>query len=181
MALELVADILFALIDLVRMSLIVAIPGFLLVLAGQHLFKKLREKFKLNWIQAAGITTYAIVLAIVFIVYLYPFALSFMERAQTGSAPVPIMELTLVDYGVMVFATIAKNLLTALVFTFLLLPLLFFASFASEKIRERHKMPEIANTFVAVFCTAFVSWAIVLFIFPWILNGVLYLLFWSQI
>ncbi len=182
MVLELIGETAFALIDLLRMALIAAIPAFVLTLLGQALFKKIRgKKKKTSWIVAAFAASYSVMLIVVFFLYLFPLYLGFVESDLAKQTPLPEMQLTVVDYGVAFFATIVKNLISAVVLTILLLPLLFFASFVSEKIEERKKLPALANTFIAVYCTALLAWVIILFVFPWVLSGILYLLFWSQI
>jgi hypothetical protein len=182
MVLEIIGETAFALVDLLRMALIAAIPAFVLTLLGQLLFKKIRgKKKKTSWIVAAFAASYIVMLAVIFFLYLFPLYLGFVESDLAKQTPPPEMQLTVVDYGVAFFATIVKNALSAAVLTILLLPMLFFASFVSEKIGEKKKLPALANTFIAVYCTALLAWVIILFVFPWVLSGILYLLFWSQI
>ena len=182
MPFQLIGEAAFALIDLLRMALIAAIPAFVLTLFGQLLFKKIRgKKKKTSWIAAAFAASYIIMFAVVLLLYLFPFYLGFIESDLAKQIAPPEMQLTIIDYGMAFFSTILKNALSAAVLTILLLPLLFFASFVSEKIEEKKKLPAPANTFIAVYCTALLAWVIILFIFPWVLSGIIYLLFWSQI
>ena len=59
------------------------------------------------------------------------------------------------------------------------MPLIFFAAFVEEKFREKTKLPELANLFIAIFVTAFAAWIILLFIFPWIYAAIFELLWWG--
>ncbi len=181
MPLQSIGSLLFDAVDLLRMALVVAVPGFVLTLVGQWLFKKMRKRFGLNWVQAAFVSTFIITLAIVFLLYLFPYYLAVIETKPIADLPIAEVQVTFVDHGIAFFSTIVKNLLTGLVFTILLLPLIFFGSFVSEKIDEKKKLHPLANTFAAVYCTALLIWIIILFVFPWALSGLVYLLYWSQI
>ena len=181
MVLDLIAEIVFSLLDFVRMVLIVAIPVFLVVLPSQKLHAFLKKRFKLSWILASFATTCLVLLPVVFVLYLAPFFAGYMSSNLVGQPAPDFMQLTALDYAMAVLATIVKNLLSVLLFAILLMPLLFLASFAEEKIEERFKLPKLANTFIAVFLTTVFSWIVVLFIFPWIVNAVLWKLYWSAI
>ncbi len=181
MVLELIADIVFALIDLLRLSLIVAIPAFLVMLVGQKVNAFLKEKFNLSWIVSVFISTIVVLIPIVFALYLMPFMAGYFET-QTVGQPVPeFMETTLLDQAMAVILTVVKNLLSALLFAILLLPMIFFGAFAEEKIWEKIKLPKLVIRFIAVLLTTALAWLIVLFVFPWIINAIFWKLYWSPI
>ena len=175
------ADIALALVDLVRMSLIAAIPAFLLVLLGQRLNQYIKDKYKLTWIVSAFAATFVVLIPIVFIAYLVPLSLGFLGSQLLWEAAPEFMQPTLLDHAMAIVATVLKNLLSALLFAILLMPLLFFGSFADETLQKRFKLPKLANLFVSVFLTAALAWIIVLFVFPWVVSAVLWKLYWSPI
>ena len=178
MPLEFAAEVVLSLIDLIRMSLMVAIPAFFVVLAGQKLHKKLGEKFGFNWIVSAFVTAFAILLPIVFVLYLILFPGVVVEEALPE-----FMQPTFLDYAMVFVLTVVKNLLSVLLFALLLMPLIFFASFVDEVLKERlkqFKIPVPANTFLVVFITTFLAWVIVLS-FDWILPALVWKLYWSPI
>ena len=122
---------------------------------------------------------FIVLLPIVFLAYLIPYALGYFASPFVGMPLPEFMQLTLVDYAMMVILTIVKNVITAFIFAVLLMPLLFFAAFVDEKFKEKTKLPELANLFIAIFITAFAAWIIILFIFPWIYTAIFELLWWG--
>jgi hypothetical protein len=181
MALDLIIGFVSALVDLVRMSLIVAIPAFLLCLPGQRLLHWLEKRYKLSWIVAGFLTIFLILLPIVFILYLVPYWIGYSESALVGLPTPEFMQITALDYAMAFVATVVKNVLSAFLFAILLMPLLFFASFVQEYLEKRFKLNALANVFAATFLTSALAWAIILFAFPWIVNAVFWKLYWSPI
>jgi hypothetical protein len=176
-----IAGFFLAVIDLLRLSLIVAIPAFLIVLAAQRLNAFIKKRLKLSWIATAFLATFAAMLPITFIAYLAPFLVGYSSSPFAGM-PVPdFLQLTAIDYTMAVISTIIKNIITAFVLSVLLLPLIFLATYLDEKLGQKLKVPKLANTFLAIFITAAISWIIVLFIFPWIYTGLFELLWWGGI
>jgi len=180
MALDLVSGYILPIIDILVMSIKVAVPAFLLVLAGQRLNKYIKEKLKASWIVSVFISTFALLVPIVFALYLLPYYSGYIGSPIAGMPAPDIMQMTFLDLAMAVISTILKNILSALLFAILLMPLVFFASFVEEKLREKLKVPAIANLFIAVFITALVSWLLILFVFPWIIDAVFWKLYWSE-
>jgi len=180
MPVDLIADLASAVLDLLRMALIAAIPAFLLALIGARLHKMLAKKFRLEWIQSVFAATFIILLPIIFLLYLVPYWLAFMETPSMGAAP-GFAATGIVEYGLAFFLTIAKNIITAFVFALLLLPLVFLAAFISEILEKRVKLKGLPNSFAAVYLTALIAWMVVFFVFPWIYSGVIYMLFWGSL
>jgi len=179
MPLDLIIGFVLALADLVRMSLIVAIPAFLLCLPGQRLLHFFEKRYNLSWIIAAFLSIFLILLPIVFVLYLVPYWAGYSQSALVGQPTPEFMQNTPIDYAMAFVATVAKNVLSAFLFAILLMPLLFFASFAQECLEKRFKPNPFVNAFAACFLTSLLAWAIVLFIFPWIVNAVFWKLYWS--
>ena len=179
MPLQLISEFAVATVELLWIALVTAVPAFALVLVGQAVFKKVNEKFKLGWIQAALLATFAVMLPIVFVFYLVPYYIAFSGTAQQ-TAP-EFLQITGVEYVVAFFFTIVKNLASTAIFAVLLMPWLFLASFASEKLKERFNLQGHPNTFASVFLTSLAAWIVVLFVFPWLVGGLFYLLYWGTI
>ncbi len=181
MPLDLILGTVLALVDFVRMSLIVAIPTFLLSLPGQRLLHFFEKRYKFSWIVAAFLAIFLILLPIVFILYLVPYWAGFAASSLVGMPTPEFMQNTPLDYAMAFVATIVKNVLSAVLFTILLMPLLFFAAFVQEYLEKKYKLPALANAFAAAFLTSALAWIIVLFVFPWIINAVFWKLYWSPI
>jgi len=180
MPLQFIAETAIALLDIAVITLIVAIPAFIVLLPAQKLNTWLKEKFSLSWSAAAFATAFLILLPIVFALYLIPLAIGASLVKAAGTNP-EFMQLTMLDYAMAVIATIVKNLLSTLLFTILLMPLVFFASFAREKVEQRFKVHRLAKDFLATFLTTGLAWAILLFVFPWVPTAIIWKLYWSPI
>lgn len=181
MPLEFIAELAFALVDLARMTIIVSIPAFLIVLLAQKLNQYIRAKSSLSWILAAFATTFLVLLPIVFVLYLVPFWAGYAASPLVSEQAPAAMQLTPIDYAMAVIATVFKNLLSALLFAVMLLPFIFFAAFAEEKVRERFKLPAFLNTFIATFLTTALAWIVILFVFPWVVPAIFWKLYWGPI
>ena len=130
---------------------------------------------------SSDLTTLIVLIPLVFIAYLVPYSLGFFESELALQQAPEFMQLTMLDYAMAIIATVVKNLLSAILFTILLMPLVFFAAFAEEKVKERLKLPALASTFAAVFLTAALAWIVLLFVFPWVINAIFWKLYWSPI
>ncbi|MDD5148821.1 MAG: hypothetical protein PHH08_05150 [Candidatus ainarchaeum sp.] len=165
-------------IDLLRIALILAVPLFLASIPVFFFKNRVSKKFSLNWIQSAVLTTYVAVTIILIFLYLWPYCLGFAESIVAHQTPPSMLAMTPADLALAVIFTILKILSSALVLTILLLPLEFFAEFVSDRLKEK-KLPAPAKTFIGAYCTSLLVTIIILFVFPWIANGVIYLIYWG--
>ncbi|MDD5163658.1 MAG: hypothetical protein PHD95_05635 [Candidatus ainarchaeum sp.] len=177
MALD-VLSIALGIIDLLRIALIIAIPLFLVSIPALFFKNWLVKKFSLNWIQSALIATYLAVTIILIFLYVFPYYLGFSESILAKQIPPGMLAITPADIAVAIFLTILKILVNALILTIIVLPLEFFAEFASDKLKEK-KFPQLAKNFVIAYCTGLLVTIIILFVFPWIINGIVFLLYWG--
>ena len=166
------------LVDLLRMSLVVAVPAFLLVLVGKKVNQYIRDKYNYSWIVAAALSVAVVLTPIVFALYLIPYALGYLESPLVGQVAPEFMQLTLVDYAMALVSTVFKNVLSIVLFTVLLMPLLFIGSFIGEKVEERKKLSPMVHDFVTVFLTAVVAWVIV-FVLDYVGIGLIPAVFWK--
>jgi hypothetical protein len=170
--------IVLGIIDLLRIALIISIPLFLAAIPALFLKNKLAKKFSLNWIQSALITTYLAVTIILIFLYLVPYYLGFLESILAKQTPPAILALTPLDLAAAVLLTIIKIVISAIILTIIVFPLEFFAEFVSDKLKEK-KIPRLAKNFVIAYCTSLLVTIIILFVFPWILNGIIFLIYWG--
>ena len=172
------ASIVFGLLDFLRIVIFVTVPVFLVSLPVLFAKERIAKKF-----QSALITTYLAVTIILIFLYLYPYALGFSQSQIAGQTAPSILATTPQDILIAVFLGIIKILTTALILTVLLLPFEFFAVFAAEKLKEAKisgkEIPLLAQTFAAAFCTCLLALIIVFFIFPWTVNGIIFLIYWG--
>ena len=166
---------------LLWMALLVAVPVFLVSFPAQRLHSLIGKRFNLSWIVSAFLSCFLVLLPIVFVLYIVPFSLGYFESPLSGLVVPEGLQLTLLDYAMAFVATVFKNLLSALLFAVLLMPLLFFASFVGEWLEKRFKVHSLANRFIAVFLTSLLAWVIILFVFPWIVGAVFWKLYWGPV
>ncbi len=173
-----VLSVALGIMDLLRIALIISIPLFLASIPALLFKNWLAKKFSLSWIQSALITTYLAVTIILIFLYLFPYYLGFSESILAKQIPPSMLAITPADIAVAIFLTILKILVNALILTIILLPLEFFAEFASDKLKEK-KFPQLAKNFVIAYCTGLLATIIILFVFPWIISGIVFLLYWG--
>lgn len=177
---NLIVEVFSAVIDILRISLITAIPAFIFTLIAVFLHKKLVERFDFSWIKSAFVSTYAVVTVVVAIIYLFPFLLGFLESPLSFQPQPEIFQNTALDYLKAVIFSLVKVLINGFVFSIVLLPLIFLGTYIFEKLNEKfEKLHQIIKMFVSVYCTALVAWLILLFVFPWLLTGLFFLLYWG--
>ena len=181
MPLNLIFGAILALIDLLRITLITAIPAFLIALAGEQLHLRLSKRFSLSWAKSTAISTYLIVTLLIMVLYLVPLYIGFSESPLTGIPTPEVFQVGLLETVVAGVIILLRLLVIGILFTLLLLPFLFFSSYALEKSRERlaKRIPGLVHKFVATFATALLAWIVLLFVFPWALGGLLYLLYFA--
>jgi len=179
MPLNIAFEFLIAAIELIRLALIAAIPCFAIVLAAEQLHKKAAQRFKLSWAQATLFSTYLIVTLLIMVLYALPFYLGWLE-SPLSRQPIPVeLQPTLFEVATAALFSIAKILISGAIFTVLLLPFAFFATYVLEKIAEKKRLPAFANKFVAVFAACLLAWLLLLFVFPFAFGGLVYLVYWG--
>ncbi len=180
MPLNIAFEVLLAIIELLRLSIITVIPCFVIALGAEQLHSRISKRFSLSWAKSALISTYLAVTLLIIFLYSIPGYLGWAESPLTGK-PIPAeLQPTALDIAALLLFAIVKILLTALIYSILLLPFIFFATYVLEKLREREKpFPQLVNKFIAVFAAVLLAWIILLFVFPFSAGGLLYLLYWS--
>ena len=139
MPLDILSEFISAAILLLRLGIITAIPCFPAVLIGERLHNKISKRFSLSWIKATLLSTYLIVTLLIIFLYLVPLYYGWIESPLTGEALPPELQPGLFDLASLFLLSAVKILLAALVYTILLLPFMFFATYVLEKLKDYFK------------------------------------------
>ncbi|MFH1256250.1 MAG: hypothetical protein V1494_03060 [Candidatus Diapherotrites archaeon] len=175
---ENIAGLVFASIfEFLKGSFINSIPLFIIVLFGMWLKEKLKRKYRLSWVKSVFAATFIICLALIAFANLQPWFFALGEQTA-GTAP-PVISETILDSVFFAAATLVLFFLKALVVSLVLLPLEFVGAFVSEAIEKKFKWHSLARLYISVFVMTAIASALILFAFPWILTGIIYLVFFT--
>ncbi len=176
MAADIVANLFSTVFSLLWASFWYSIPVFLLLFLVNPIHRFFRERFKQTWVLASLASTYVIVLALLIVAYLAP-AFSAANENDLGFAPAALAP----SFGELVLSYVAvwfRLLLLAVFFAVLLLPAEFLGVFWMEWFSKRVKNRVVAR-FLSVWLTVLIVVGVVLFALPWIIPGLLYLIYWA--
>ena len=177
MVLELAFNLFFSAVDLLKMAFIVSVPAFCGVLLGKELKKAIEKKIKGSWLKSAFIVTYIFSFVIVFLLYVFPLISASSELSQRF---VPEeLNPTLTDSIIAVGWALIKILFAAFVIAIFLVLLEFVGLYVFEWLEKKYKLNYFAGLFVGVFAASLVALIIVLFLFPWTLTGLIYLIYFA--
>jgi len=168
-------DFLFTIIDLLKGSLFVSIPVFALVLVGAFLHKKLSKKFKLSWFNTAAIITLLFALVFVSIAFFYPLFYS----SQAVSYEMPVDPDPTEDFNANIeFVSIAfyRIIVVSIALATMALPFVLMGSLSKDWLKKK-KFNSYICIFVSVYLWSAVAAILFLFLFGWILQGIIYLLY----
>jgi len=177
MVLDLIANIFFSIAYLLKGAIFYSFFTYIIVLVAVYVRKIIAEKFKLNWLLSTAIVTYLVLFLIIFVIYLTPFFTSIGET-QTGIIPEPFAQTNL-EIVIGIIFVFLRLVLVVAVLTLLVLPLEFIGVFIFEQIEERNPKGYYLNIALATFATVLITSIVVLFLAPWIIPGVLFLIFFS--
>jgi len=169
-------DLVFSLFNLLKGSFVWAIPLFFITFIFSLVQKKLMEKFSLSWFKSALLITYTVLFFAVAFIYLFPYSLALLETT-VGPAPAQL-QLSFEDQLLIAAIALLKVVFLPLLFTILILPFEFIASFVRETVEKRFKQHYAVNLFIGVFVSTAIG-AFILLSNNWIFTGLLYLLYWS--
>lgn len=164
----------FGLSNFFIVAFLISLPVFAVVFIAVLLHRKISQKYKYKWFQASLLTTYLMLLVLIFFLYAFPFVSAYLSA---GSSNPPDFPPTLFDQLAFISMSLIKVIFSAFVLTFLLMPVEFLGVFFIEKIRKK-KLHDFFNIFLAVYaCTCFT--AFVFLAFPQILRALIFLIFWG--
>jgi len=173
MAENLLLDILVSVFDFIRGAFLLSIPVFILFLIGLFFSKKfLEKKFKLNWMQKTFASSFFVFVLILLVVFVWP-ALEAFLVVDLGVVPEPL-RMTLGEFFYLVGSVLIKMLAVAFILSIFILPLAFVGAFAFDVLSKKFKWNKFINFFLSCFIATAIGYFIVLFLFPWIIAGVIY-------
>jgi len=177
MVLDLASNAFFSVIDLIKIAFIASVPAFIGVILGMKLKGLLEKKFKDSWLRNSFIVTYIFCLIIVAFLYVFPLMEAFGE---TNTAGIP-QELnpTLTDSILAFLWSAFKILFSAFVIAILLIPLEFVGLYVFEWLQKKYKFNYFAELFLGVFSASLVAVIVLLFLFPWTITGLIYLIYFA--
>ncbi|MEW6295786.1 MAG: hypothetical protein AB1467_05875 [Candidatus Diapherotrites archaeon] len=177
MVLDLASNAFLSVIDLIKIAFFASIPAFIAVILGKKLKEMLEEKFKGSWLRNSFIVTYVFCLIIVAFLYVFPL-MSALGEVDTAGVPEELNP-TLADSIIAFFWSVVKVVFSAFVIAVLLIPLEFVGLYVFEWIQKKYKFNYFAELFLGVFSASLVAVIVLLFLFPWTLTGLIYLIYFA--
>ena len=168
-------DYLLAVFGFLRGIFLISIIVFIFSLIGIQLFKYIRKKYKFSWFKAVLLASFLETFVIVAVVYFFPAYTGFQQ--QTYGVLPPELQPTIIETLIIYVALILRVIIVSIIISIFILPLEFVASFVFEKLSP--KMPQMLRQFIAVFASTLVGGICIFLLFPWILPGILQLLFFA--
>lgn len=167
----------FSLLDLLKGSVIFSIPVFVFVFTAIFVRKSLAKKYKWAWFKSSIVTTYFLVFSLVLVIYVLPIV--DVNNSVQNYPILPELAPTPLEIATPIILQFFRLLVVALILTFILMPLEFVGLFLFEKISQKIKAAYSVHIFLTVLASTFFSLAIILFLMPWIVSGIIFLIFFG--
>lgn len=170
--------LLISLVDLIRISILVGIPVFILAWIGRLIFSKFHPKQ--SWLLSAIISTYIIVFVLLILAYFFPSFLSLADYSK-GTIPETIAP-TALDYFLTYLANVLRVAILSALFCVLLLPL-EFAGAALQDSLQKNVSNKTLRFGLAIFGSVFIATILILFVLPGIgisvIPGIIYMVYFA--
>ncbi|MCR4335358.1 MAG: hypothetical protein NUV57_02365 [archaeon] len=171
-------NLLFSIIGLLKGSIIICIPVFILVLFGQELREKIEAETKKSWLITAFISTAIIIYILLLIAYFFPFIIASQElglgEIPSIFAPDPVTLLISFIAGVLWVGVVT------IVVSLLLMPFEFVGSYIHDVVSKKlGKKPQWLKLLISCYITSVFASAIILFLVPESITGLFYLLYYG--
>ncbi len=176
---DILVNLFTSMVELLRLSLLLGIPMFFCAIIIAFLARKFSERFGMGFARASFFSTYLVVLALIIVLYFYPFYLGFMESNVVKQPKPPFLALTALDFIAALPAFAFKFLLDALLFTLLALPIEFAALYVFDLLKSKYAIQKTTALAASVFAAAIITVLIALFVFPFAITGLVYLLYFT--
>lgn len=177
MVLEFLGNLVVSIASLLGNSFLYAIPVFLAVwLVGRPLHAFFQKRWKRSWIQSAWLASYGMFFVVLIIAFFFPVWEA--NRDSTTGIPPPEIRLTLTDMAGQFVFGLVRVILAAGLLALLVLPLLFVGALIKDLIQKRLRSRFLC-IFFGVWATVLLALTVVLFLVPWVVPGLLYLLYWA--
>ncbi len=177
MAQDTLSLILFSILDLLKGSLIFSIPVFAFVFIAIFVQKALSKKYQWTWFKSSAITTYFFMFSLASVLYVLPI-IDVFTTTQTVSV-LPEFAPTPLEIVLPIILQFVRLLVVALILSFILMPLEFVGLYLFEAISKKTKVSYSVRLFLAVFLSTLFTLAITIFLAPWIITGLIYLIFFG--
>ncbi|HLC78914.1 MAG TPA: hypothetical protein VJG83_00655 [archaeon] len=168
----------FSILNLLKGSLSIVLPIFILAFIGKWLNAKIRKATKWSFIVTALLSTFALLWVLILIAYFYPILTSLQESGigQVPSVFAPTLGELATSYAYGLF----KVTISSLVISLILLPFEFIGLFVFESLHSRFKkMPEPIILLAACYLMSVVGAAIFLFLIPEAVSGIIYFIYFG--
>lgn len=165
-------------IDLIKGSLILSIPIFVVLYILNYIRKKIAGRFSLSWIISCLIISFLSFFIFLLLIYFLP-TLQSMAEHELGIIPKYLMP-PVEDWAGFYFTKIMKLLFVAAIFTLLSLPFVLLGSLVENIILSRFKkLHKAIAFFLAVFAITLILSALILYVFYWVPIGMIHLIYFS--
>ena len=155
-------------------SFIVTIPLFLIAFAAGVLREKLAKKYSFNWLLSASIVTYVLTLIVIKLLYFFPMLFSISEQT-IGKIP-SVLQPTTEEWFMYWFSVAVKLLSISLVISIIFIPFILLGSLLLQALNSYEKsknFPMLVKLFIATYVTVFVFAALFLYVFYWVIIGLI--------
>jgi len=175
MVLDLAFSLAVSIFNLLKTSLFVAIPVFVLALATSAIQSRLSKKFGLSWVKTSFISTYLLITLLIFFLYFFPLLL--IPANLKGVVPVEFQPSaqSVLFYNLF---TVISLLIKSLIVTLLVIPLELLTAILFSLIDKKFEaVPRLAKFFAAIYAVVVLVIALVLFLFPWVLLAMVMMIY----
>ena len=179
MVVDLAINVITALLELAWLSILLGIPFIVVGVAIRFFTSKIMNRFGISFVQASFIATYGAVLILISFAYFYPLYTGFAESPLTHQPKPPQLAITTGDLLAATPALILRTLWLTFLFSVLIIPLEFVASFAGSVLGDKFSLPSWARVVTGSLVSSLITVSIVLFVFPFSVSGLIYLLYFS--
>ena len=170
MALDLLSNVVFSVVDFLKLAIMLAVPTYVFTAIGAWLKGKLCEKFKLSWLKGAAASTFAVFFVLLTALYLFPYVSAF--GTETIGAVPEFAQATLDVVLLQGVLLVVRLLLIAALLALLVLPLELAGSYALEALRAKYPaLNYYAALLVSVFAVSLLAVFLLLFVIPPIIGG----------
>ena len=177
MALDLAANAVSSLVSLLWVSLVYSIPVFLAYwFIGKKLHSFFQKRLHRSWAQSAFLSSYVVFFLVLILAFFFPVAQSTRDNAL-GVFPQEL-RLSLAELAFQYLFALFRLLAVAALFALFALPLVFIGTFAKEWLADRVPNKPV-HSFFATWLVVVVLFFIALFLVPWVVPGLIYLVYWG--
>ncbi|MCD6434248.1 MAG: hypothetical protein J7L14_01410 [Candidatus Diapherotrites archaeon] len=163
-------DFMASVVALLVLTFEISVVAALLFLLSMPLYKKFQNKFKKNKFLQIAVPYYLIVLIITVVAYFFPYVTS-PNGVDVAAALQPTAIEILQLFLLVVFGLLFKSICLAVLF----LPFVFIAALVRENFKQKGKLCSYG---VAIVTASFLFSLLITFL-PWLLSGVIYLIYWG--